>query len=187
MKKKALTLLEVMIALVLAGLLLAFLFGAWGGLSRMTHQVERIKQKILSRQIIQQRLSSMVSVMDACYTDEEKALFIKYDESVDRDDRFTGSLLCRLSLLKGELRLALTGKEGAAREEVLAEHVKSVSWSFFDFSKLEWVALWDEDAEELPVMIRLSIQEEGLAEPVEFAFFLPDSLYPIVYLRPVGS
>jgi prepilin-type N-terminal cleavage/methylation domain-containing protein len=191
MKKRALTLLEVMISLVLASILLTTLFSFYKQLFFSRAEIQKSKELILDRILMQERLSQIFAKVVPeieeekgliFYTSEKPstlsdALCFVYDNGIDPNPSFCG-------LLKGTLYLSkeknLTLQTWPGREEILLDSVEALQFSFFDLEKKQWKQEWLGEKEGLPAMIKLTLKNK---QKEEFVFFLPDAYKKITYKK----
>ena len=178
--------MEVMIALSLTAVVVAVLLSVYRNQQMSSSKLHALKQKVMTRQCLQQRLTQIFNHLDreneeevpACQTDKD-VLVLKYDNGMDHDPSFSGEGHAELYVNKQqELCLLTKGKDLKTRTEILLTGVKSWNKEFFDLTGKIWVSSWDKEREELPAMIRLSFQQEDL---ITFTFFLPSGVEIIMY------
>jgi len=189
--KFSLTLIEVMIALVLTGILMSFLWQAYFGLQKQLYKIEEKKAKSLEAIVFQQRVSKLISSVTKedplLYTLENrhqpKILIFKAEMPVDPDPDFSGSLLCGLYLSENnELSLTYWASEDKVRSEVLMEKVTAFDTYFYDEKNKTWEPIWPEHSKSMPVMIKCKITKGST--PEEYYFFPSQHLGPIIYPKP---
>ena len=188
MKKRALTLLEVTIALALLSLLFTYLFGAYHQMILGSTRLEKPREYAFASKYTQQRLAKIFSTLvypsdkenPSLYTHEER-LIVKYDNGLDRDPSFCKEITSELFLNEtNDICLLTRGKLGL-REEILWEGVEELEWTFFDLETKKNMSSWDKKKQgPLPVMLRLKLSFKKNNSPLEFAFFIPHN-HPIVY------
>jgi len=181
-KKYSLTLLEVVIAIALLGLLLTSLFNFFHRGLKTGMKAKELKQKVLQLELFQQRLKNLFS-----HLDEESelllekhpdamglALIVWYEQPVDPEFEMCGTLQGMVFLNKNkELCLASWSEKGKARIEILLDKIDAFKCQLFDHKKGEWVEKWNRDNEDGPVMIAIDLKRKELEMP--FVFFLPES------------
>lgn len=190
MRKRALTLIEVMIGLSLMAVVVTVLLNIYRNQQIASSKVRAVKEKILTRQCFQQRLTEIFNHLDrenenilACLTDNG-TLFLRYDNGIDHDPDFCLEAVAELYLNKeNELCLTTKGKYHKSRKEILMANVGSLGMEFFSPSENSWTPSWDGEREELPSMVKFSIKEKDLPEILCFTFFLPGSDQPILYKK----
>ncbi|MBI2742285.1 MAG: hypothetical protein HYX48_00005 [Chlamydiales bacterium] len=209
-RRRALSLLEVVIALSLTSILLFFLFGFYRQLTLLDVQAEKIQERISAREKTQLRLMQIFSNLPPedektpplFYTEStpegvDLSLVFSFDQGVDTEEKLSGKVRGVLLLTKkGLLELHTLPLEGESirRREVLMQQVNSLSFSFFDPIKESWVTSWDQENESLPPMVKISLKEKEEVKPeldseakpevrpeISFAFFLPPSQLPTFY------
>jgi hypothetical protein len=178
MKKRPLTLLEVIIALSLTGVLLSVLFGFYKHLSFSNVSITAAKQTVLYREWTQEKLAQVFSAAlpkeGFCTVSLEKsigkALSFHYDNGPDPDPNYCHVVRGALHLnSKNELCLITW----PGRKQVLYAGVKAIHFSFFDGEELSWKDAWSEE-DRLPEMLKLTVYEDKHRDqPIEFAYFLP--------------
>lgn len=187
-KKKALTLIEVMIALVLTSILLTTLFNFYKRLFITRSDIQKCKETILQRVWTQQRLAQIFDKtlpeveqekgLIFFSTDHSNALgpvlYFFYDNGIDPDPSFCGPLKAMLYL---SIDKKLTLSTFSGREEILCERINSLRFSFFDEKEAVWKQQWSEK-EQLPLMVKMILDENP------FVFFLPSANKMISYKKP---
>ncbi len=191
MRKRSLTLLEVVIALGLAAILLTTLFGFYRQLFLARANIQKNKETVLQRVWVQQRLAQVFEKAEAeieedkglvFYTAEHPhatgpALHFYYDHGMDPDPDYCGTLKAMLYLTpQKELMLQV----GPARKEVLLQGASQLQFAFFDPKEKIWQTGWGEKNEVLPPMVKLTIKTEK-EDP--FVFFLPGAFKKITYKK----
>ncbi|MCH9611593.1 MAG: hypothetical protein S4CHLAM102_00630 [Chlamydiia bacterium] len=134
-RRYALSLIEVLITLALAGILLSFLFSVFSKSSIAQTQLAIARDEVLEKQNIQKRLTSLFAKITegqgAFAVEQEEngscKLNVVFDQPIDASPEFTGANQALLSVnAEGELVLEvqpLSGKE-QGRKEVLMTDVK---------------------------------------------------------------
>jgi len=137
MKKRPLTLIEVMIALGVASLLLAVMFPYLRETMRVKKNLEVEKTFVFSKAHVQQRLATLLSKTtpsDTFKTVQEKGepfeLCFTFDNGYDFEENFRNSVTGHLYLEKGKLFFKTVGKEEAERREVLLDGIKRIDFKF---------------------------------------------------------
>lgn len=185
MKKRALTLLEVAIAIVLLGFLLTGLFQTFKQSLKKNISTRELKQKVLQLELFQQKMKTLLSREKGVRIDKhpqasEQALFFNYTEKADPDFEMCGEMQAMLFLnAQKELCLATWSAAGKCRTEVLLDHVDTFTPSLFDSKKGEWKNSLKQKAAENPVMV--SVELLWNKKKLEFAFFLKASDEKITY------
>jgi type II secretory pathway pseudopilin PulG len=193
MRKRALTLLEVLIGLSLAGVLLTTLFSFYFQIFHTKIDLQKAKQVVEARAWTQQRLVQAFGRVVAeveegglvFYTTVHPealgpALVFYYDNGVDRDLNYCGEKKAMLYLNQKKQLTLLTWPK---RREVLLENAASLRFSFYDLKQREWKEAWAREGEKLPAIIKMEIALSKAKQPSEFAFFLPDIARKISYKR----
>ena len=125
-KKHTLTLLEVVIALSLTAILLAVLMGSATRLFVFRHRLESAKQEILTKKVIQERLTTLFASLEnnrdistgasipkpTLYSEDGTKLSLQLDHLIDPEPAFSGKCSATIEV-DNEKRLVLTlfGKE----------------------------------------------------------------------------
>jgi prepilin-type N-terminal cleavage/methylation domain-containing protein len=183
-RRRAFTLLEVMIAIALLGFLLTELFHCLQSGLKKGIEARQLKQKVLQVELFQERLKNLFSHFRNDETEltlenhsdaKGKALLFTYNQEIDPDVEMQGTIQSMLYLNgKQELCLASWSEAGKARMETLLDKIDGFECRLFDAKKAEWI---DEDEEE-PVMVKIDLKWEG--ETMPFVFFLGEA-QPIKY------
>ena len=186
MKKRSLTLLEVMIAMSLAAVLLGFLFQLFFRLSQANIVLEKGKERLLSRQAMHQRLSIAMSKTVKAEKSDEPSLFTlresidgstalawKVAQPIDRDPAFSGNQMHLLYCHKPQgLCLSTWSRDQTERrDEVLLGGVESIALQFFEDENGEWQEGWI-SKDKRPEMVKLIVKEKE-HPPETFVYFLP--------------
>jgi type II secretory pathway component PulJ len=189
-KRRHLTLLEVMIALALAGILLSALTSLFYQVSKKKIELQQLKKNILPIELMRQRLIHLFARLPEApsfYTLAHaeavgSALFFTYDYGADPDPNFCGVVKGML-YLNGRKQLCLTtwSPLEAARQEVLLEGVGRLEFTFYDPKEEKWKNSQDKKSPLPPIFkLRLSLLEQA-NEPIQFAFFFPETDTQVTY------
>jgi hypothetical protein len=136
--KRPFLLLEFMIALVLMGVIVAFLFSSYRDMSLTKATLQKEREEILSHQKMQLRLGQILSHLTKVDF-INKAYALNYDNGIDPDPAFCGNLEGSLFLdAKKQLVLISTSLNGGARREVLCDGVHAIELQFFNRTTGEW-------------------------------------------------
>ena len=195
MKRRPFFLLEILIALGLLSFLFAALFSFWVHFTQVEQKLEKIRREVLPLQQMRVRLNLLFSALipphnhpnfpATFYRDDlHNELIMVFDNGVDPDPFFSGAVRARLYLEGGNLCLERfpLGQEGDARfarREILRTGVEQIGYQFFHVKPLYkggqggWQTQWPEKREELPCMVRLTLQRTGAVDDEKFAFFIP--------------
>lgn len=209
-KKKALTLLEVMISLSLMAVIITFIFSAFRQVTVANVKIQSAREVVLINKTIEQRLCRLFANIHvekevpidknakekppSFYTESTAdsnglALFMESLNGVDPDSDFCDLVKTQLYLSKkNELCLVTIGKSGEQRKEVLKDNVGELTFNFFDPVTRELLNSWDEKLEGLPIIIELVLKKKSSdKDPLEFAFMLPTDEKGIIYKKPFGG
>ena len=180
-----------MIALVLTGILMSFLWQAYFGIQKQLSQIEEKKSESLASLVFQERVSKLISSISKqaplLYTvesrHEPKIFVFKAQMPVDPDPDFSGPLLCGIYLSEQhELCLTEWANEYKTRSEVLIDKVDRFDLHFYDEKQKTWQSSWPENSKSLPVMIKCEIIRGSVSN--EYYFFPSQHLGPILYPKP---
>lgn len=198
-KKRAFTLLEVIISLSLTAILLAVLMGSATRLFSTRSRIETAKQEVLAKTFIQERLSSLFFTLAKHQSTEKglpnkepenvlnsldgKSLTLWLDHQIDPNPAFCGKRKGEIFVDKGRLVFRLIGKNGEVRKEELLDQIESISFQFFDpFEEPpRLIDDWKEKTGELPSHLILTIEASSLSRQCELAFFFPSDDNFVVY------
>lgn len=179
------TLVEVMVALALLGLLLSFLFGFFRQTLCVKYQTSALKEKVLNIEFFQLRLKELFerfspedkpSVATLPHEDAVgPALFIYCDQGIHPYPAFSGQRHSMLFLTTDQrLCLCTWSKSHEAKVDTLLNGVKAVSFAFFNGN--QWQSSWPKDKKDpaFPLMLKITILLQGKEErQQDFFFFLP--------------
>lgn len=169
MKKRTLTLVEVMIALGIASLLLAVLFPYLTDTIRIKKKLEIEKSYVFSKAHAQERLGILFSQMPTSSEfktmqeeDQPLKLLFEFDNGYDHDDRFRGLVKgCLFLDSQGKLLLEIE-KEEEKRSEILLENLKKIHFQFSYANKHEFeeVTVWEKDFHPLFFILHTKLLDE---------------------------
>jgi type II secretory pathway pseudopilin PulG len=189
-QKRPLTLLEVMIALVLAGFILYYLFDAHSRAEILNVKLERAKERVVLAKNVQQRLMQLFGAIvppktenPSLYTSNSidgTTLFLLYDAGIDPDPQFWGPITAELSLQDLNFSLISTSSIVEKRSEILYRDVKRIAFQFYD-KKGQGFAFWDKTKESLPTLIELTLFFAD--DQLDFAFFPGFGKEEVVYKK----
>jgi hypothetical protein len=190
-KKHSLTLLEVIVAIALLGILLTGLFNCFRQGLKKNIAAKELKQKVLQLELFRLRLKNCFATWDqesgmSLQRHPEAsglALIAAYQQTEDREFDMCGVLEAMLFLNRNkELCLASWSEKGKGRIEILLDKVDAFKCRLFDPKKGEWTEEWPSKKEENPVMVAIDLKWGG--EEMPFVFFLSDSSEKISYPGP---
>jgi hypothetical protein len=191
-KRFALSLIEVMIALFVTGIIISFLWRAFFQTQKHIAIVEKKKNFALQNHFFYEKMARLLCLIpskpgsSALFTHQETkndplTLFFFAERPVDPDPDFSGTCLQNIYLKGEDLCLATWANRDKGRFEVLKRHISSFSFTFYDSKEKKWMSVWPEDQSYLPVMIKIQIIENQ--QPQDFVFFpsqhIPAILYPV--------
>lgn len=162
MKKRPVLLLELMISLVLFSIIIGILFSSYREFSLAKTSLRKEKELILTQQKCQLRLGQIFSHLKTLKV-ENNTCHLSYDNGIDIQKEFRGSLEAMLLIDKGRLALVTWSEKGEARKEILSESAKSFSFQFFDTKKGTWSSQYPEQK---PLMMKFTIDK------THYPFFL---------------
>lgn len=188
-KARSLTLIEVVIALTLIGMILSLLWQAIFGLQRRSITEQKKSTSSVEKALFYTRLSQLFNCLDKdsapLYTEKNShsalpVFVVSAHHPIDTERAFSGLLKSSLTLEEGHITLTSYAKQG---EETLKEHffshVKSLSISFFDPSLAQWKESWEKTSKNTPAIVRITYQRENKEE--ELFFFPSGEAAPILY------
>ena len=84
-----------------------------------------------------------------------------------------------------QVRLATWSKEDSIREEVLLDHILSLSFSFYNPKKNVWESSWPSTSKHPPALLKLSVKEAAFANdpPLVYTFFFTDQENAVEYMK----
>lgn len=187
----SLTLLEVIVALSLTGILLAFLWQSYFNSQKQLMTTQRKKTESLQKMLFQEKVSNLIAAL--VKEDSEKLLYtvpskissypmlvFKTFLPVDLDPDFSGPVLSALYLTDAkDLCLVNWASNNKMRSEVLLKEISSCRFLFFDAKKKQWEENWPQKNEGFPEMIKLLITQKEKSET--YLFFPTQHLGPIIY------
>jgi hypothetical protein len=148
MKRRPLTLIEVIVASGIAALVLLTLFSPFKTSVMLTRKVEVAKHSVIERHLIYQRLLQTFGTVkgDSMSTEsvegsEKRALLFTFENRVDPSLAFSGTTKGKIFVDDGGnllLRIYSPCGQGLVRDEVLMTHVDELEW---DLSSKEVIVM----------------------------------------------
>jgi hypothetical protein len=126
-KKRSLTLIEVVIALAILGTILGILFSLIQFLSKTKATNQALKQTLAPRHLLYMKLKQLAQG-DAEMEIKNKVLTITKDNFIDPDPSFIGKIKYLLYLDQNALCLATWGRKKAHRLDVLMSDVRTLEF-----------------------------------------------------------
>lgn len=164
MIKKTFSLLEIVIAFLLATLLVAVIFQGLRHFSTQEKIVSEMKEEALERQRLYLRLKPLFLNLDHFQWDGKGAAFW-YSNPVHPQKEFRGTLVSLLHVYQGELFLTTWPQTGQPHHESLMKCKEPIQCLTLDEKTGEWIDLDPERPR--PSLIKFIIQG------AEFPFSLP--------------
>lgn len=186
-KRRALTLLEVMIAFSLTAILLSFLFSQFQKMSFASIETQKVQEIFFSRHLLQTRLAQVFAAVvtddkEPSFYFDEKKLHFHFDQGVDPVPALCNEVTAFLYVNSDKnLVLDIFSLDGqTTRTEKLYENISSHLWEFVDKKDPEWALIWPKEKKDAPPIVRLTLNA------LTFAFFLPGANEPVTYKRGGG-
>lgn len=207
MRKRSLSLIEMVISLGLLTLLLSSLFYWYQALTKQKHTFQKLKEPIVEERYARQRLSSILAEAELPLFSSVKGdnfVFI-FDRGVTSQIDLAGKVLARLFFDPKREALYLSvwphpesGKQHPCQTTCILDHVLTCTFSFYsppDPFKIVnpeqvghsrphagWQKEWKDDYHTLPALIKIKITRDpkkGIKNhEFEYVFDLP---IPIIY------
>ena len=146
-KKYTITLLEILIGLILAGIILSFLFSLLRQTLEKKQEIAQLKQALFPREMMRLKINQIISSLDKNATkssiwidqyEDRPALFFLY-ENKDRDPSFCGTIHSVLYVdARKQLVFNTFSKQNKKRSEILLENVQAFTFELFDQIKVIW-------------------------------------------------
>ncbi len=205
-KRRHLTLIEVLISLFLTGIIITMLFSYFSKIIKIDAKIENVKKDVYKKENVQIRLNTVFSQItpkkifeeNPFYTTHNKnspVLHCTFDNGVDIDPLFSGPVLAKIYIKNNNLMLTyypLKKRKANAiqREEILLENVKNYELKFLakkdDNIKniktehaadgLKWYFSWPKEKNDLPFAVLITLNKD-----LKFVFFMPKKLDFIDY------
>lgn len=192
-RKHSLTLIEVVIALALTGLILSYLWQSFFNAQKQQTLLGYWKEETLKKLYFQEKMSSYFTSLEnkgPVFTVDAKEapeilLGLHTFHPIDPDPDFSGSYPCLLHLSEDKkLFLIHLGKNKKTKEELLLSDVHHLEILFFDPDARIWKRTWDQKEATIPCMIKF-IVETKIKE--EYVFFPSQYIQPISYPTKTAS
>jgi hypothetical protein len=188
-KRRSLTLIEVVIALAITGMLISFLWQSYFNCQKQLIVLEANKKSYMEKIFFHETISDLIkrlrpnkrySAVHTPNTDNSlnKTLIFYSDAHIDVDPDFTGP--CYFGLIHMEKKLLLThwGSRNKKRTSVLMDGVDTVDFLFYNTSSKSWINYWDKKSISVPTMIKIKVSNLAATE---FLFFPQLDVQPIKY------
>ncbi len=192
-KRHSLTLLEMMVAFFLVGILLSTLWGLYHNWLLTSQKNQKRQTQVHKILFLKERLDKIALLTSSSQEEDQNFLFtplekaeglptvcFSYENAPDPDPAFNGKV-CSLLYLNSikQLCLATWAQENKPRIDFLFGPVDSFSLSYFDPQTNFWRDDWPETFHHLPLWMRLKIDGN---EKLELLFRLDHSFEPILYV-----
>lgn len=185
-KKHAITLLEILICLILAGIILSFLFSLLRQTLEKKQEVNQLKQQILPREMMRLKINQIIGYLtkkdSGIWIDQYEnypALFFCY-ENKDKDPHFCGTIHSALYVNRHkQLVLSTFSKQNSKRDELLLENISLFTFELFDQTKVSWQSEWSSKKKQLPEMLCLHLKIDQ--DVYDAVFFMGNPDNPITY------
>lgn len=156
MKRRAFTLIEVIIAFALLALVSTTLFTSYKRQILLKVELVKAENAVLQRKLLQERLSQIftsVTATENILLDEDKNLQFTFDNGIDPEKAFCHDVRAKLFCKNKKFFLEITSLDGKAkREEELFPRAENVSYRL------------------APHIVHLQIKNED--EEIPYAFFI---------------
>lgn len=186
-KKYPFTLLEILIACVLAGVLLGFLFTYFRQTLARKQQLHTVKEKVMQIELVRLRLTHLFdrmaqskgSVQSVAHEEADgKALLLYADQGIDPQAAFNGPSYAMLYKTRDQ-RLALCRWDKEKKEkrvDTLLKKVEAVTFSYFANGK--WEDKWPKKKGEggAPLMMKMLVEVEKEGHVFVFSCSAPETL-----------
>ncbi|HEV3269245.1 MAG TPA: type II secretion system protein [Candidatus Rhabdochlamydia sp.] len=185
-KKHSITLLEVLIGLVLAGIILSFLFSLLRQTLEKKQEIAQLKQTIFPREMMRLRMNQIINSLAKNESniwidsyEDHPALSFCY-ENRDKDVNFCGMIHSMLYVNEHkQLVLSTFSKQDSKRDEILLENIHTFTFELFDQTKAIWKSEWLKTKAQLPEMVRLHLKTDQ--DNYDLVLFVTEPKNPIIY------
>lgn len=187
-KKHTILLLEILVCLILAGILLSFLFSLLRQTLEKKQEIAQLKQLLFPREMMRLKINQIICSLtkntaeSIIWTDQyvgHPALFFRY-ENKDKDPNFCGVIHSMLYVNAcKQLCLCSFSKQNSKRDEILLENISVFEFELFDQTKAIWQSEWLETKKQPPEMILLHVKIDQ--DIYDMVLFVTDPENPIVY------
>lgn len=185
MKKRAITLIELFVALGLASIILSILFSYFVQTTRIDIKISSAKKEVLERQYLQTKLKQVFasisypadSKKNTMFLSSKNYLYFFFDNQIDPDPDFSGKVMGKLAVNKEKKLILSIYSKNKKRKETILNNVNQAKYDFLikDSNKYLWkTSIPDED---LPYIIKISLNND-----FTFAFFIDSEQTVVTYL-----
>ena len=209
MKKRPITLIEVIVFCSLAAIVLGAVLYFFAQTIKMDDKIQNIKEEVYLEQQLELKLHNIFSrLLPSCavaneiqkssfYTLKEKSkktptLYFCFESSIDPSPKFSGSLFGFLKVEKKQLLLktwpsSFTKEDKIVpiRSQTLLDNVQEIEFEFYfkneKNNKFEHTSLWPEENKKMPLMFLLIIKRVGKNEEIRFPFFISSEKNVVIY------
>lgn len=155
--------MELMIALSLATVVIAFLFGSLYQNSFLDAQLKKAEASVMTHAHVQQRLDHICSHVTGdkgIYLDEDYTLHIPFDNGIDPEKEFCGPLPATLKIRKEQLILTLYGGKKKREQSLCQAKTMKCAFLYHDGKKVYLTQEWEKGEGDNPLYIELTIDQE---------------------------
>lgn len=195
-KKRAFTLIEVIISMSLLTLVITFLFGYFTKISKIEMDIENVKKIVYEKSNFHLRLMNICSQLSSkdkenFFAKFEKNfktanLFFNFDNGIDPDPNYSDIIKAKIYVDKNSnLILEMFSKDTKTkqtRKEIIYTNVTSIEYKFLSYSDIQmtpylveqvtdnlcWYNFWPETKKNIPTTFLIKINKKH-----DFVFFLP--------------
>jgi len=167
MKKRSLTLIEVVISFVLTTILASVLFFYFRHSVSLKRELIERREAISAKAKLFERLTKCFNAIKsdggrAPFYTQDGQIFFTFDYGIDLEKAFCDTLKGKLFLDEDRLILRVSPLEGDLfREEILMDNVEEFSFHF------DGKSFWSSDQSEPPFIMHLNVNDAS------YAFFFP--------------
>ena len=170
MKRRTLTLIEVLVGLALAAIVISFSLGYLRQLSTSNLKSKILKREVLAREIAFIKLSQVFSQMDHTvypmrtqrHSEATKEALVFSFEQDQPDPHLSQYLNAELYLnRRNEVRLEVFGANGVRQNDIILDKVADLSFAFFCSEEKRWLSEWPLEKKLLPSLLKITILPQG--------------------------
>lgn len=192
-KQSALTLIEIIIALTIMGMILSLLWQALFGIQKKGLWQQKKAAVCLEKMVFYTKISDLFLKLSkeppslhTLSTADGQSLVIHASHPIEKEQDFSGYLTSTLSLKGGHITLTTQARSGhGSISDHFFTYVDEVTFVFFDEETRQWTREWKEEKKKIPTMMRIIYRQGKDVE--ELTFFPKGDVEPIVYPKRKSS
>ena len=210
MKKRYITLIEVMVFACLSSIILSCLFYFITQTMKVEKKIQLTKEHLYAQEYVQLRLNSIFNRLPSSFApphdihkvslftkktskSSSLALFVFFENAIDPFPDFSGPIFGKLYVNKKKNLILQTWPSSftektssiVVRKQILLKNVEAMDFSFIyrskEKEKILFTNAWSEENTSFPLMFKIEFTLTNKKEKIPFAFFITSKDNVIIY------